>query len=204
MLCKQTAILMQTLVALSLCVSVSAENEFDQLGGICSSHSREKHANPHETYEFSDARSKQRPWRKFHENGPGIMSSHCGQSVFAFHSPLTYEVEGEGLAGIGMEVNQDYRSGHFIVKRIEPQGPAAKSNVSVGNRLLEVNGVPIDGLNMSEVVKMVRGDVGTKVRLQLQNDGNKRTVLVTRMYMAPSNHVDEVIGMEKSEYARSN
>ena len=87
-----------------------------------------------------------------------------------------------------MEINQD-RSGHFVVKRIEPQGPAANFKISLGDRILKVNGVQIDGLTMGEVVKLVRGEVRTKVTLQLQRPKHNRRVVITRMYVAPSNQV---------------
>ncbi|MBI2811506.1 MAG: PDZ domain-containing protein [Candidatus Melainabacteria bacterium] len=183
MLSKQTAILLGALVALYLAGSASVR------AIACM-----------DKYDFSAARAKQRPWRKFHNNGTGTLSSSCGPDPY---SPITYEIDGEGAAGVGMEINQD-RSGHFVVKRIEPLGPAAKSKIFVGDRILKVNGVQIDGLNMSEVVKVVRGDVRTKVKLQLQSAADTRTISVKRAYVAPSNHVEAVMANEKSEYAHPN
>jgi C-terminal processing protease CtpA/Prc len=52
-----------------------------------------------------------------------------------------------------MEINQD-RAGHFIVQRLEPQGPAERSKISIGDRILRVNGTQIDGLHINEVVSL--------------------------------------------------
>ncbi len=100
-----------------------------------------------------------------------------------------------------MEITQD-RAGHFIVKGLEPQGPAEKSKVITGDRILRVDGAQIDGLHMSEVVKLIRGEVRTKVKLELEDASRKRSVTITRMYMAPSNQVRTASNIEQSKHSR--
>ncbi len=85
-----------------------------------------------------------------------------------------------------MEINQD-RAGHFIVQRLEPQGPSERSKISVGDRLLKVGRTQVDGLRMEEVVKLIRGKVGSKVRLKLRSESRTHSVVVTRKSMPPSN-----------------
>ncbi len=145
----------------------------------------------------ADASVHQRPHRKFHENS----SSH----FYACYpvDPYTFEIKGEGPAGVGMEITQD-RSGHFIVQRLEAQGPAEKSKVLPGDRILKINGTQIYGLHMYEVVKLVRGDVRSKVKLELENAKRKRTVTITRMYMAPSNFVQTATTSEQFQNSPQN
>jgi C-terminal processing protease CtpA/Prc len=105
--------------------------------------------------------------------------------------PFEGVIEGEGPGGVGMEINQD-RAGHFIVQRLEPHGPAESSKISIGDRILRIN----DGLHIIEVVELMRGDVGTKVRLQIQSATRKRTVALKGRKMAPSNQLRPLLNKE--------
>jgi predicted metalloprotease with PDZ domain len=80
----------------------------------------------------------------------GIIDWTLVSRARTYQSPV---IEGEGPAGVGMEINQD-RAGHFIVQRLEPQGPAERSKISIGDRILRVNGTQIDGLHINEVVSL--------------------------------------------------
>lgn len=104
-------------------------------------------------------------------------------------------VEGEGPAGVGMEINQD-RAGHYIVMRLEPKGPAAKRKVLVGDRLLAVNRVPVDGLAMNETVKLIRGESDTTVRLVFQSGRRKHVIVIKRQLIPPSDQLRPPTGAE--------
>lgn len=95
-------------------------------------------------------------------------------------------IPGEGRSGVGMEITQD-RVGHYVVKRLELSGPAVENNILVGDRVLTVNGVPIDGLSMPEVVKLIRGETRTKVKLEITSGSRKRLVALIRKPI-PSSH----------------
>ena len=120
-------------------------------------------------------------------SAPAGARSHCGESIFR-NPPSPQAVKGEGPAGVGMEINQD-RAGHYIVMRLEPDGPAAKKKVLIGDRLLAVNRHPLDGLSMDETVKLIRGESETSVRFKLQSGHKKRVMIIRRQLLAASDQL---------------
>ena len=117
----------------------------------------------------------------------GLCKTHCGGSIFD-HPELPGVVKGEGSAGVGMEINQD-RAGHYVVVRLEPDGPAARKKVLIGDTLIAVDEVPVNGLNMDETVKLIRGESETSVRLKLQSGRKSHVVTIKRQVLAPSNQL---------------
>ncbi len=85
----------------------------------------------------------------------------------------------EGPAGIGMEINFD-RAGHHVVKAVQPNGPAAKNRISVDDRIISVNGVPVDGLTTIEVVKLIRGEPETTLSLEIASKQSRRVFELNR------------------------
>ena len=59
-----------------------------------------------------------------------------------------------------------------------PDTPAEEAGVRAGDVILEVDGNSIRGLTLLEVVNLIRGEKGTKVRLLLRHLNNSETVLV--------------------------
>lgn len=91
------------------------------------------------------------------------------------------------LEGVGALLGQD--DGVTQIKEIVPGGVIAKDGrLKVGDKIIAVgegeNGemVDIDGLRISQVVRLVRGKAGTKVRLEVQpaNATTRTTVTLTR------------------------
>lgn len=72
--------------------------------------------------------------------------------------------EMKGLfGGIGAEVG--YRDGKIIVIAPLKDSPAKKAGLTAGDRIVEVDGKSTEGLNVDEVVDMIRGDKGTSVHI---------------------------------------
>ncbi|NOL48775.1 S41 family peptidase [Pelistega europaea] len=78
---------------------------------------------------------------------------------------LQEETEGE-FGGLGIEVGED----NGFVKIISPiEGtPAAKAGVLPGDVIVKINGEEMKGKQMSEVIKLLRGDPGTTITLTLR------------------------------------
>lgn len=87
-----------------------------------------------------------------------------------------------------MEINQD-RAGHYVIVRLEPDGPAARKKVRIGDTLLAVDKIPVGGLHMEETVKLIRGESETSVRLKLQSGRKSHVVVIKRQVLAPSNQL---------------
>jgi carboxyl-terminal processing protease len=74
------------------------------------------------------------------------------------------ENEMKGLfGGIGAEVG--YREGKIIIIAPLKDSPAEKAGLLAGDRIMEVDGNTTEGLNVDEVVNMIRGDKGTSVHI---------------------------------------
>lgn len=68
------------------------------------------------------------------------------------------------------------------VADIIPGSPAAEAGVRLGDRLLEVDGVPVQTLRFKGVNRALRAEPGTRVRLRLQTDGEapREVILILR------------------------
>jgi len=60
---------------------------------------------------------------------------------------------------------------HWIVQDILADSPAAEAGVRRGDRLLEINGVPVSTLKIGEIKRVFRAESGTRVRLRIQSGG---------------------------------
>jgi carboxyl-terminal processing protease len=88
------------------------------------------------------------------------------------------------LEGVGALLGQD--DGVTIIREIVPGGVIARDGrLKVGDKILAVgegeNGemVDIEGLRISQVVRLVRGKAGTKVRLEVESGSTKERFVVT-------------------------
>ncbi|MEZ0068379.1 carboxyl-terminal processing protease [Streptacidiphilus sp. MAP12-20] len=74
--------------------------------------------------------------------------------------------------------------GQVRVSRTLPKGPAGRADVRAGDRLLEVGGVPVTGMPVTEVVALLRGGaagrVGSSVTLLLQRGTEVRALTLRR------------------------
>lgn len=68
------------------------------------------------------------------------------------------------------------------VADVIPGSPAAEAGVRLGDRLLQVDGVPVQTLKFKGVKSALRAEPGTRVRLRLQTDGEapRESVLILR------------------------
>lgn len=73
-------------------------------------------------------------------------------------------------AGIGASVNAEFPGAPIMLSPF-PDSPAAKAGMEAGDELLAVDGIPVEGRTAEEVVGLVRGAPGTKVKLQVRRAG---------------------------------
>ncbi len=79
--------------------------------------------------------------------------------------------EGE-FSGIGVVVTQ--RGGQAVVIAPIDDTPAAGAGIRAGDIIVRIDGVPLDGVPLTEVVKLLRGEPGTMVTLWIMRSGVSR------------------------------
>jgi carboxyl-terminal processing protease len=89
-----------------------------------------------------------------------------------------------GIGSIGAHVVA--RRGGFVLREVTRRGPAAAAGVRAGDRLLAVDGVSTQGLDLSTVTALLAGPEGTRVVLTLgDRHGDVRDVTVERALLLP-------------------
>lgn len=97
--------------------------------------------------------------------------------------------------GVGIELSSDLTLGLVVLTPLLGT-PAFRGGVFPGDRILKIDGAPVDGLSREECSRRIRGPVGTKVRLTLLHEGQKQPVevsLVRAVNEIPSVPVAEIL-----------
>jgi C-terminal processing protease CtpA/Prc len=91
----------------------------------------------------------------------------------------------DGVIGISLHIGAE-RVGDpasLYVGRVYREGPAHKAGLRHGDELISVDGSAVSGKTYEQVVKMVRGEAGSTVKLQIKREGEEspREISVTRV-----------------------
>jgi carboxyl-terminal processing protease len=73
-------------------------------------------------------------------------------------------------AGIGLELRGGDKEPVTVVGAIEGT-PSARAGIRAGDRLLRIDGAPVDGKSLKEVVQALRGKTGSEITLALRRAG---------------------------------
>jgi len=81
-----------------------------------------------------------------------------------------------GFEGIGIQFNM--LNDTLLVIAVTAGGPSEKAGVMAGDRIINVDGETIAGINISnaEIIKRLRGKKGTKVHIEILRQGNKKLI----------------------------
>ncbi len=102
-------------------------------------------------------------------------SSYMNPETF---KEMRVQTRGE-FGGLGIEVTMD----KGLIKVVSPidDTPAAKAGVQAGDLITHIDGKPVLGLTLREAVKMMRGKVGTDIKVTIRRANEKPFVLtITR------------------------
>ncbi|MBC7189175.1 S41 family peptidase, partial [Candidatus Aerophobetes bacterium] len=81
-----------------------------------------------------------------------------------------WKVEKEGeFGGVGMSVG--IRDGFITVIDPLENTPASKAGLRAGDRIIKINGIDTQGMSLDEAVSLLRGEVGTQVKITIKREG---------------------------------
>jgi C-terminal processing protease CtpA/Prc len=98
----------------------------------------------------------------------------------------------DGVIGVSLQVSAEHigEPARLYVAHIHPEGPARQAGLKHGDEVIAVDGTSVEGKTYEQVVRMVRGEPGTAVRIQVKGEGATRDTTITRvgsgtLYKAP-------------------
>jgi len=88
-----------------------------------------------------------------------------------------------GVIGISLQIGAEHIGDPAVlyVGMVHPDGPAHKAGLAHGDEILSVDGTAVGGKTYEEVVKMIRGEAGTAVKLGVKGEGAAREVAIMRV-----------------------
>jgi C-terminal processing protease CtpA/Prc len=88
-----------------------------------------------------------------------------------------------GVIGVSLQVGAE-RIGDpsvLYVGMVHPEGPAHQAGLRHGDEVMTVDGQAVSGKSYEQVIKMIRGESGTVVKLGVKGDGGTRELSITRV-----------------------
>ncbi len=119
------------------------------------------------------------------------MAGALGDQYTAFFTPDEYQkfnqaLDPQKISGIGVLIEPDPATKYIRAFYVVPGTPADRAGIQSGDDFLTVNGTSTQGLKQEDAVKLLRGQSGTVVRLQVQRNGvSAGTISVTRSDVQP-------------------
>ncbi len=90
-------------------------------------------------------------------------------------SEFKFQIKGE-YAGIGAIISQ--RDGKIIIFDPFEGTPAAQNGLRAGDRILEIDGISLEGKSSSDASEKLKGQPHTKVRIKYQREGEQKPSVV--------------------------
>ncbi len=87
------------------------------------------------------------------------------------YADLNEGLDGGNFSGVGISIGVDEKTKLLNVNEVIPNGPAEKAGVQSGDTILNVDGHSTKGLTTEQDAKMLRGQKGSQVRLDIERGG---------------------------------
>ena len=84
---------------------------------------------------------------------------------------MRIDTSGE-LTGIGIQILKDKVSDDLIIISPIEGTPAYKEGIKAGDKIVSIDNIPTKGMNIEDAVKLIRGQRGTKVKLEILRNGD--------------------------------
>ena len=102
------------------------------------------------------------------------------------------------FGGLGIEVTME----HGVVKVISPidNSPASKVGIKAGDYIVKINGIQVQGKNLTEAVELMRGPIGTDIEITVRRIGVKKAINynitreIIKISSVKSKYIDDSVG----------
>ena len=84
---------------------------------------------------------------------------------------MRIDTSGE-LTGVGIQIFKDKESDDLIIISPIEGTPAYEAGIKASDKILSIDNVSTKGMNIEDAVKLIRGQRGTKVKLEILRNGN--------------------------------
>ncbi len=84
---------------------------------------------------------------------------------------MRIDTSGE-LTGVGIQIVKDKESDSIVIVSPIEGTPAYEAGIKAKDKILSIDNVSTEGLNIEDAVKLIRGRRGTKVKLEILRNGN--------------------------------
>ncbi len=92
-----------------------------------------------------------------------------------------YESDMSGsFSGIGVSVIYSYSDKIMTVTEVYAESGAEEAGIKIGDKIVKVNGEPLEEIGYDKAVYTIRGEIGTTVDITLDRGGEEVTVTATR------------------------
>lgn len=82
------------------------------------------------------------------------------------------------IVGSGFAFEMDKQTGILRITKVFPDSPASQAGLSAGLLIQKINNIPTTGKGLTECSSLLRGEAGTKLRLDLANPEGQQTKMV--------------------------
>ncbi|MGK7909811.1 MAG: S41 family peptidase [Synechococcus sp.] len=98
-------------------------------------------------------------------------------------SQMQIDTAGE-LTGVGMQLRAAEETGELVVEAPTVGAPASEAGIRAGDILTQIDGKSTAGMELTEAVNLIRGEVDTDVELTVRRESEHLSFTVTRAVIA--------------------
>ena len=130
--------------------------------------------------------SNEVPYEQMFDGAVHGMTSAMGDPYTRYVSEREYQefkIQTEGtFGGIGVTVDTQSSNDGIIIANISEGEGADLAGLKPNDKIIEVDGKPIKGMDIQDAIALIRGEIGTSVTLKVEREGIDKpiTVIVQR------------------------
>ena len=79
------------------------------------------------------------------------------------------------LVGVGIQIRSDSQAGAVIIAQVVPNSPASEAGLTSGVIISKVDDESLAGKRLADCANLIRGPVGTRVKLEMVTPDHSQT-----------------------------